>query len=57
MLNFSRNLAVSLAILLASAASALAAGENLNMREISAGVYSFTLGQGNYSILDDCDRV
>lgn len=51
MSDIQRHLAVSLVVLLASAASALAEGENLNIREISDGVYSFTLGQGNYSMM------
>ena len=44
-----RNMAALVTIFLVSVASVLGAG-NSKMREISDGVYSFTLGQGNYSM-------
>jgi glyoxylase-like metal-dependent hydrolase (beta-lactamase superfamily II) len=45
-----RNVAVLFTILLVSGASVLAADGNSQMREISDGVYSFTLGEGNHSM-------
>jgi glyoxylase-like metal-dependent hydrolase (beta-lactamase superfamily II) len=44
------NLAVLVTIFLVSGTSVLAADENSRMREISDGVYSFTLGEGNHSM-------
>ncbi len=37
-------------IVLGSVAPVFAAGENVRLHEISEGVYSFTLGEGNYSM-------
>jgi glyoxylase-like metal-dependent hydrolase (beta-lactamase superfamily II) len=45
-----RNLAVLTAIFLVSVASVAAAGGNSGFREIGDGVYSFTVGEGNYSM-------
>jgi len=47
---FLRYVAVSGAILLVSATSCFAAADNSRLREISDSVYSFTLGEGNYSM-------
>ena len=45
-----RNMAVLVTISLVAATSVLAAGGNSRTREINDGVYSFTLGAGNYSM-------
>ena len=45
-----RNIAALVALVLFSATSAVAAGENGRTHEIEEGVYSFTLGEGNYSM-------
>ena len=49
-MSITRTTAVLAATLLLSASSVLAASENARTFEIQDGVYSFTLGQGNYSM-------
>ena len=46
----SRNMTAVATLLLTSAAPALATGGDTKLREIRDGVYSFTLGEGNYSM-------